>query len=87
MDMENTDTEWKETWAPKNLKTIAAFYNTEGGRMIIGRRDDGSYIGVDDVKGTLKEISDTIHNKLHIACRIRAELEGELCCIAVDVPV
>ncbi|MBR6205136.1 MAG: hypothetical protein IKQ60_08895 [Candidatus Methanomethylophilaceae archaeon] len=44
--------------------------------MAIGRRDDGPFIGVDDVKGTMKEISDTIRNKLHIACRIRAELEG-----------
>lgn len=73
MDIENLDMEWKESWSDKYLKTIAAFYNTKGGRMIIGRRDDGGYIGVRNVKGTVKTVSDSIRNKHHIISETRAE--------------
>ncbi len=41
IDIENIDTGWKESWASK--KTSAAFHNTDGGRMIISRRDKGEY--------------------------------------------
>lgn len=35
---------------PKHLaKLISAFANTNGGRIIIGIRDDGSIVGVDDI--------------------------------------
>ncbi|MBE6522514.1 MAG: winged helix-turn-helix transcriptional regulator [Thermoplasmata archaeon] len=86
MDIENIDTEWKESWSDKYLKTIAAFHNTHTGRLVIGRRDDGEYIGVQDIKGTTKSISDSIRNKLHIVSETRAEvIEGKEC-IIIDVP-
>ena len=86
MDIENLDTEWKESWSDKCLKTIAAFYNTKGGRMIIGRRDNGEYIGIQDVKATTKSISDSIRNKLHLISETHAvSIEGKDC-IIVDVP-
>ncbi len=85
MDIENIDTEWKESWSDKYLKTVAAFYNTKGGRMVIGRRDDGEYIGLQDVKGLVKSISDSIHNKLHIVTETRAaDFDGKEC-IVIDV--
>ena len=52
--LEDVDEEWKEIWKSEYLKTISAFYNTAGGRFIVGRRDDGTFVGVQDVKGTLK---------------------------------
>ena len=77
MDVENLDMEWKESWADKYLKTIAAFYNTKGGRMIIGRKDNDEYIGVQDIKGTTKSVSDSIRNKLHIISETSVEsIEG-----------
>ena len=86
MDIENLDMEWKESWSDKYLKTVAAFYNTKGGRMIVGRKDNGEYIGVQDVKGTTKSISDSIRNKLHIISETYAEsIEGKDC-IIIDVP-
>ena len=41
--------------------------------MIIGRRDDGGYIGVRDVKGTVNTVSESIRNKHHIIFETRAE--------------
>ncbi len=86
MDIENLDMEWKECWANRYLKTIAAFYNTKGGRVIIGRRDNGEYIGVKDIKGTIKVISDSIKNEFDFITETRAEnIEGRDC-IIIDVP-
>ncbi len=85
MDIENIDTEWKESWASKYLKTIAAFFNTEGGRMIIGRRDDGTYVGVPDVKQETKVVADNIRDKLHIMSKTRAEIIEGKECIVIDV--
>lgn len=54
--------------------------------MIIGRKDNGEYIGVKDIKGTIKSISDSIRNKLHIISETRAEVIEGKDCIVIDVP-
>ena len=86
MDIENIDTEWKESWISKNLKTVAAFHNTGGGRMIIGRRDNGEYIGVPDIKQEIKVVADSIRDKLHIVSNTRAVVIDNKDCIVIDVP-
>ncbi len=83
--MEDIDEEWKEIWKPEYLKTISAFYNTAGGRFIVGRRDNGEFIGVKDVKGTLKTISDSIQNVLGISPVVRSEVFDDVTCIVVNV--
>ncbi len=84
--LEDVDEEWKEIWKSEYLKTISAFYNTAGGRFIIGRRDDGTFVGVQDVKGTLKSISDSIQNVLGISATVRSQIFDDKVCIVVDVP-
>ena len=86
MDIENIDTEWKESWALKYLKTIAAFHNTAGGRMIIGRNDNGVYVGIQNIKKETKTVADDIRNKLHIMSNTRAEAFEGKNCIVIDVP-
>ena len=86
MDIENIDTEWKESWASKYLKTIAAFHNTAGGRMVIGRNDNGIYVGVPNIKKETKTVADDIRNKLHIMSNTRAEVIEGKNCIVIDVP-
>lgn len=83
--MEDIDEEWKEIWKPEYLKTVSAFYNTAGGRFIIGRRDNGEFIGVGDIKGTLKTISDSIQNVLGISAVVRTEVFDGVTCIVIDV--
>ena len=80
VDLENNQEEWKEIWDSSYLKAIAAFYNTDGGRMVVGRKDDGVIVGLVDPKDTAKKISDTIHNKLHINVSVRIEsIESSTC--------
>ncbi|MBQ8643797.1 MAG: putative DNA binding domain-containing protein [Candidatus Methanomethylophilaceae archaeon] len=84
--MENIDEEWKEIWKSEYLKTIAAFHNTVGGRFIVGRRDNGTYIGVSNPHDVLKAISDSIRTSLGISVDIRIQsIEGKMCIVA-DVP-
>ena len=85
-DFENYSQEWKELWKSEYVHTIAAFYNTAGGVMTVGRRDDGSIVGVNSPEKTLKSISDTISNKLHIKVDVRlVSIEGKNC-IQIIVP-
>lgn len=84
--MEDIDEEWKEIWKSEYLKTISAFYNTAGGRFTVGRRDDGTFVGVQDVKGTLKSVSDSIQNVLGISATVRSQSFDGVMCIVVDVP-
>ncbi len=86
MDLENSDTEWKESWKSEYLKTLAAFHNTDGGRMYVGRDDNGRFIGVKNPKNVAKVISDSIRNKLHIRSSVNiVEIDGETC-IIIDIP-
>jgi ATP-dependent DNA helicase RecG len=41
---------WDLSSSKPILKTLVAFANTAGGTLIIGRGDDGSIVGVDDVQ-------------------------------------
>ena len=85
VDLENNQQEWKEIWDSSYLKAIAAFYNTDGGQMIVGRKDNGEYVGLKDPKDTAKKISDTISNKLCIYPDVHIEdFDGKLC-VVIDV--
>jgi len=85
MGFENNQEEWKEIWDTSFLKAVAAFYNTDGGRLIVGRRDDGEFIGLMDPKDDAKKISDTISNKLHISPSVHIQDFNGKMCIIIDI--
>ncbi len=86
VSIEDIAEEWKEVWKNEYLKTVSALYNSEGGRFIVGRRDDGTYVGVADVKDTLKVISDSIQNVLGISLPVRSETFDGTVCVVIDIP-
>lgn len=86
MSPEDIDEEWKEVWKSEYLKTVSAFYNTVGGRLIVGRKDNGDYVGVQNANDTLKTISDSIQNVLGISATVHSETVDGFTCIVVDVP-
>jgi ATP-dependent DNA helicase RecG len=48
--METDNKEFKEKWTDDSLKTICAFANTSGGKLIIGINDKGEIVGVENSK-------------------------------------
>ncbi len=57
---EKANIEFKENWKDDYLKVIAAFANTNGGKLFIGIRDDGINVGVDNYKKLLEEIPNKV---------------------------
>ena len=50
MTMESQNIEWKESWRDEYLKWICGFANAQGGKIYIGKNDNGVVTGVKDVK-------------------------------------
>ncbi len=44
MTIENQHIEFKEIWKDEYIKTLAAFANTAGGKLIVGKNDKGNWI-------------------------------------------
>jgi ATP-dependent DNA helicase RecG len=54
-----------ETSKPKSwLKTVSAYANGQGGSFFYGVDDDGVVVGLDDVKGTIEQISKLIQARI-----------------------
>ena len=41
---EDQNIEWKESWRDEYLKWICGFANANGGKIVIGKKDDGSVV-------------------------------------------
>jgi len=65
---EATEYEFKselELKKPKSwLKTVSAYANGQGGNIFYGVADDGSVVGLDDVKTTIDQISKLIKERI-----------------------
>ena len=61
---ESNELELKEKLNDKFIKEAVAFLNADGGKIIIGVKDDGTIKGIDNIDETLKQISDIIADKI-----------------------
>jgi len=66
VNTENQNTEFKETWRDDYMKTLAAFANTDGGVMVIGKDDDGNVKGILNSPELLEILPNKIVQKLNI---------------------
>ena len=67
---ESQNIEWKESWHDEYLKWICGFANAQGGKIYIGKRDDGTVIGIKDAKRLLDELPNKIQSKLGIVADV-----------------
>lgn len=58
------------------LKTIIAFANTDGGRLLIGMRKDGARVPVADPPGALRELKRLIREEVEPDLSSFVKLEG-----------
>ena len=61
---ETKDTEYKEIVSNSFLKTVSAFANYDGGKIIFGIDDDGIVVGIDNTKRACLEIENLINGNL-----------------------
>ncbi len=59
---ENQNIEWKESWRDEYLKWICGFANAQGGKIYIGKNDNGKVVGIDKAK----RLMDDLPNKMII---------------------
>ncbi len=73
---ESQNIEWKESWRDEYLKWICGFANAQGGKIYIGKKDDGTVIGVSDAKKLMEDIPNKIQNKLGIVADVNLLTEN-----------
>lgn len=71
--IESQNIEYKESWRDEYLKTLTAFANTEGGKLIIGIDDTGKVIGVKEPKRLLEYIPNKIKDILGVIPSVKLE--------------
>jgi ATP-dependent DNA helicase RecG len=70
MNTENQNIEWKQSWHDDYLKWICGFANAKGGKIYIGKDDDGQLVGVADYKRLMDEIPNKIKNTMGINAEV-----------------
>ncbi|WP_177162364.1 ATP-binding protein [uncultured Fusobacterium sp.] len=66
IDKEKQNIEWKETWKEDYLKWICGFANAQGGKIYIGKNDDGTVTGIINAKKLLEDIPNKVRDVLGI---------------------
>jgi len=64
MAKESQNIEWKKSWQDDYLKWICGFANAEGGRIYIGKDDEGQVTGVKDARKLLEDLPNKIRDQL-----------------------
>ncbi len=82
---ESQNIEWKESWRDEYLKWICGFANAKGGKIIIGKNDNGEIVGVAKAKRLMEDIPNKIQTQLGILCDVDLKDEGGKDYIEIDV--
>lgn len=82
---ESQNIEWKESWRDEYLKWICGFANAKGGKIIIGKNDDGKIVGVAKAKRLMEDIPNKIQTQLGIICDVDLKNENGKDYIEIDV--
>ena len=82
---EKQNIEYKQSWHDDYLKWVCGFANAIGGKIYIGKDDNGTIVGVDGVKGLMESIPQKIQNHLGIICDINTIEDNGKECIEIIV--
>ena len=83
---ESQSVEFKESWRDENLKSLCAFANTEGGRLVVGVDNDGNTVGIKNSKKLLEDLPNKINDILGIVpdIKLSRKQNKEIITIKVD---
>jgi ATP-dependent DNA helicase RecG len=83
---EDQNIEFKESWRDEYLKWICGFANAQGGKIFIGKDDDGKVIGLKDGKKLMEDIPNKVRDILGILVDVdlQKSTKGEFIEITVE---
>jgi ATP-dependent DNA helicase RecG len=67
---ESQNIEYKSSWHEEYLDWVCGFANAQGGKIYIGRDDNGNVIGIADYKDLMEKIPNKIKNQLGITAEV-----------------
>jgi ATP-dependent DNA helicase RecG len=76
MTTENQNIEWKESWRDEYLKWICGFANAQGGKIHIGKDDNGKVKGLSDARKLLEDIPNKVRDILGIMVDVNLHTEA-----------
>jgi ATP-dependent DNA helicase RecG len=63
---EQQNMEWKESWRDDYFKWICGFANAQGGRIYIGKNDDGQVVGIANSRKLLEDLPNQVRDLMGI---------------------
>jgi len=89
---EQQNIEYKSSWHDDYLKWICGFANAQGGRIYIGKDNDGKIVGVEDYQKLMDEIPNKIKNLMGITVEVNLFQEDgkdfiEIIVLSYSVPI
>ena len=73
---ESQNIEWKESWRDEYIKWICGFANAQGGKIYIGKNDQGTVTGISDAKKLLEELPNKVRDILGIIIDVNVQIEN-----------
>ena len=62
--IENEVCEFKSEYTDNIIKTVIAFANTDGGKILVGYNDDGTSVGLKDIDDCYKRVANSIRDTI-----------------------
>jgi ATP-dependent DNA helicase RecG len=85
MKKENQHIEWKINWKDDYLKWICGFANADGGKLEIGKDDNGNIIGIKNAKKLLEDLPNKIRDVLGILVNVNLKSQFNLEWLSIEV--
>ena len=82
---ESQNTEYKSVWHDEYLDWVCGFANAQGGKIYIGKDDNGKTIGLSNYKTLMESIPNKIKNQLGITAEVNLHEENSLYYIEIVV--
>lgn len=70
--------EFKESWRDEYLRTVCAFANATGGKLLIGKDDNGKPVGLKNSKRLLEDIPNKVKEILGILVEVNILKQAEI---------
>ena len=83
---ESQNIEYKENWRDEYLKWICGFANAKGGKIYIGKDDNGNVVGVANAKKLLEDIPNKAKDILGVIVDVNLHTtkDGDYLEISID---